>query len=104
MRNKLQTETARTFNTRDYQLVKGKCKKLTDRNQGYLVSSEPSTPTTSSPGYLNTLEKQDSDSKSYHMMLIEDFKKDTNKSLKEIQENTGKLVEDIKEEIKKKQP
>jgi hypothetical protein len=31
------------------------------------------------------LEKQDSDLKSLFMMMIEDFKKDTNKSLKEIQ-------------------
>jgi hypothetical protein len=38
------------------------------------------------------------DLKSYFMMLIEDFKKDINNSLKEIQENTGKEVEDFKEE------
>ena len=31
------------------------------------------------------------------MMLIEGFKKDINRSLKEIQENTGKLVEALKE-------
>jgi hypothetical protein len=29
-------------------------------------------------------------------MMVEYFKKDVNKSLKEIQENTGKEVEDIK--------
>jgi hypothetical protein len=33
------------------------------------------------------------------MMMIEDFKKDINNSLKEIQENTGKQVEELKEEI-----
>jgi hypothetical protein len=32
------------------------------------------------------------------MMLIEDFKKDINNSLKEIQENTGKQVDVLKEE------
>jgi hypothetical protein len=32
------------------------------------------------------------------MMLIEDFKKEINNSLKEIQENTGKQVEALKEE------
>jgi hypothetical protein len=32
------------------------------------------------------------------MMMIEDFKKDINNSLKEIQVNTGKEVEDLKEE------
>ena len=31
-------------------------------------------------------------------MMIEDFKKDTNNSLKEMQENTGKQVESLKEE------
>ena len=31
-------------------------------------------------------------------MLIEDFKKDINSSLKEIQENTGKQVEALNEE------
>jgi hypothetical protein len=35
------------------------------------------------------------------MMIIEDFKKDKNKSLKEIQENTGKQVEAVKEETQK---
>jgi hypothetical protein len=49
-RNKLQPETARTRNTRDYQMVKGKHKNLANINQDYLASSEPSTPTTASPG------------------------------------------------------
>jgi hypothetical protein len=53
-RNKLQPETARTSNTRDYQMLKGKCKNLTNRYQDYLASSEPSIPTTVSPGYPNT--------------------------------------------------
>jgi predicted nucleic acid-binding Zn-ribbon protein len=35
------------------------------------------------------------------MMMIEDFKKDINNSLKEIQENTGKEVETLKEETPK---
>ena len=39
------------------------------------------------------LKKQDSDVKSYLMMLVEDFKKGINNSLKEIQENTAKQVE-----------
>jgi hypothetical protein len=38
----------------------------------------------------NTLEKEGVDLKSHFMMLIEDFKKDINNSLKEIQESTGK--------------
>jgi hypothetical protein len=43
-------------------------------------------PTIASPGYTNTHEKQDSDLKSYLIMLLEDFKKVINNSLKEIQE------------------
>jgi hypothetical protein len=35
------------------------------------------------------------------MMMIEDFKKDINNSIKEIEENTGKQVEALKEETQK---
>ena len=35
------------------------------------------------------------------MMMIKEFKKDINNSLKEIQENTGKQVEILKEEKQK---
>ena len=79
-------------------MARGKGKNISNRNQGYLASSEPSSPTTASPGYPNTPEKQDSDLKSHLMMMIEDFKKDINNSLKEIQENTGKQLEALKEE------
>jgi hypothetical protein len=82
-------------------MAKGKHKNLTNRNQDYLASSEPSTPTTVSPGYPNTPEKQDSDLKLYLMMLVEDFKKDINNSIKEIQENTAKQVEVLKQETQK---
>jgi hypothetical protein len=61
---------------------KVKYKNLTNRNQDYLASLAPSTSNKSSPGYLNTPEKQDSDLKSYLMMLVEDFKKGINNSLK----------------------
>jgi ABC-type oligopeptide transport system ATPase subunit len=81
--------------------VKGKCKNITNRNQDYLASSEPSTPTTGSPGYPNTSEKQDLDLKSYLRMLVQDFNKGINNSLKEIQENTAKQVEAFKEETQK---
>jgi F0F1-type ATP synthase membrane subunit b/b' len=43
-------------------------------------------------------EKENLNLKSYLMMLIEDFKKAINNSLKEIKENTGKQVEPLKEE------
>jgi hypothetical protein len=62
--------------------VRGKLKNLSNRNQGYFASSESSSPTTASPGYPNTLGKQDLDLKSYHLMMIEDFKKYINNSLK----------------------
>ena len=62
----------------------GKGKNISNRNQGYLASSEPNSPTIASPGYPNTGEKQDLDLKSLLMMVTEDFKKDINNSLKEI--------------------
>jgi hypothetical protein len=99
-------------------MSKGKCKNLITRNQEHSPSSEPSTPNTASPGYPNTHKKQDSDLKSYLMMVVEDFKKGINhskkyrrtllnrqkplkrkhkKSLEELQENTAKQVEVLKE-------
>jgi hypothetical protein len=67
-------------------MVKGKHKNLTNRNQDHSASSEPSIPTTTNPGYPNTPKKQDLDLKSYLVMLVENFKKGINNSLKEIQE------------------
>jgi hypothetical protein len=95
-RDKPQSETARPANTRDNQVARGKGKNLSNRNQGYLASSETSSLTTASPGYSKTPQKQDSDLKSHLMMMIGDFKKDINNSLKETQENTGKQVEALK--------
>jgi hypothetical protein len=71
-----------------------KHKIISNRNQGYLA---PGSPTIESPGYPNTPERQDSDLKSLPMM-IEDIKKYINNSLKEIQENTDKQLEALKEE------
>jgi hypothetical protein len=99
-RNKLQPETTRISNTKDYQIVKGKCKNLTKMNKKCLASSEQITPNTVSPEYPNTLEKQDSDIKS-HLMILEDFKKDINYSLREIQKNTAKQIEALKEKTQK---
>ena len=78
-------------------MVKGKHKNLTNRNHHHSPSAERSTPTSASPGYPNTPKKQDSDLKSYLMMLVEDFKKGINNSLKEILENTAKPIEVLKE-------
>ena len=63
-------------------MVKGKHKNLINRNQDHSPSSEPSTPTSASPGHPNTPEKLDLDLKAYLMMMIEDIKKDFNNSKK----------------------
>ena len=76
----------------------GKHKKRSNRNLGYLASSEPNSLTIASPGYTITPEKQDMDLKSLLMIMMEDFKKEINNPLKEIQENTGKQIEALKEE------
>jgi hypothetical protein len=81
-RKNLQSETERPSTTRDNQIAKGKHKKLTNRNQDYLATSELSLPTKASRGFPNTPEKQDVDVKSYLMMLMEDFKKNINNSFK----------------------
>jgi hypothetical protein len=100
-RDKPRSETARPANTRVNQMARDTDKNISNRNQGCLASSEPISPTTVSPEYPNTPEEQDSDLKSHLMMMIEEFKKGINNSLKEIQEDTGKQVEALKEETQK---
>ena len=78
----------------------GKHKNRSNRNQVYLASSEPKSPTIASPAYIITPEKQDSDLKSFLTMIIEDFKKDLNNSLLKIQ-STGKQVETTRGETQK---
>jgi archaellum component FlaC len=78
-------------------MAKGKCKNLTKRNQDHSPSSEPSTPTSTSPGHHNTPEKLDPDLKAYFIMMVENIKKGFNNSLKEIQENTAKELQVLKE-------
>ena len=48
------------------------------------------------PGFMKSPEKQDSDLKSYLMMLVDDFREGINYSFKEIQDNTAKHVEVLK--------
>ena len=55
-------------------MVKGTSKNLTNRNQDYSAISEPSTPTTASPGYPNIPDKKDLDFKPQLMVMREDFK------------------------------
>jgi hypothetical protein len=54
-----------------------------------------------SPGHTNTPKKLDLDLKAYLMMMVEYIKKDFNNSLKEIQKNTAKQEEHLKEEAQK---
>ena len=45
------------------EITRGKHKIISNRNQGYLTSSEPNSPNTASPGNTIIPEKQDSDLK-----------------------------------------
>jgi hypothetical protein len=78
-------------------MVKGKCKNITNRNQDHSPPSETSIPTSASHGHPNTPEKLDLDLKAYRMIMVEDIKKDFNNSVKEIQENTAKELQVLKE-------
>lgn len=82
-------------------MARGKHRILSNRNQDYLASSEHSFPTKESTEYPNTPGKQDLDLKSHFMIMMEDFKRDVNNSLKEMQDNTNKEVETLKENIQK---
>ena len=57
-------------------MARGKHKNICNRKQYNLASSEPSCPSTASPGYPHIREKQDSYLKSYLMKMIEDLKED----------------------------
>ena len=83
MRDRLQSDTARTVNTTDNQMARGKHKNISNRNQYYFTTSKPSSPLTASSGYPNTPELQQSDLNPHLMKKIENFKKDINNSLKE---------------------
>jgi exonuclease III len=52
-------------------MAKGKCKNFTNRNQDHSSSSEVNTTNTASPGYPNTLERQDSDVKVWKTIFQE---------------------------------
>jgi hypothetical protein len=67
-------------------MAKGKHKNIINRSQCSLAPSEPSSPTTASPGYSITPEEQESDFKSSFMKMIEASKEGINNFLKE----TGK--------------
>ena len=82
-------------------MARGWCNIISNRIQCNSAPSEPSSLTTASPGHLNTPKKQTSDLKFHLMKMISAFKEDINNPLKEIQENTGKHVEALKETTNK---
>jgi hypothetical protein len=81
-------------------MVKDKCKNLTKRNQDHSPSSEPSTPTSASPGHPNIPKKLDPDLKAYLMMMVEDIKKDFNNSLKKYRRTLIKRYKSLKKNRK----
>ena len=80
-------------------MVGDKHKNRSNRNQGYLASSEPNSPTIASARYTITPEKQGMDLKSLFIKNIGDYKKDRNNCLKEIQKNTCKQVKELNKTI-----
>jgi hypothetical protein len=80
--DRLQSVIVRAGSNRENQMAGGNHKNINNRYQGYLASSEPNSPTMASPKYTITSEKQDMDLKSLLMMMMEDYKKDINNSLK----------------------
>ena len=77
-------------------MAKRKCKYITNNKQGNIASSEPNSPTTAIPSFPNTPKKQDLNIKSHLIMLIEDFNKYVNHSLKEVQENLSQQLKAFK--------
>ena len=74
-------------------------KEHNQQEPGQYDTSKAQLLTTVSPGYpFNTTETQDNYLKSNLTEMIEAFKEELNKSLKEIQENTIKQIEVFKEE------
>ena len=62
IRDKSQSETTRSANTRDKHMVKGKGKNISNRKLSGMIRTQFSR-ITASPGYLKIPEKQDSDLK-----------------------------------------
>jgi len=57
-------------------MARGKHRNPSNRNQDYMASSEPNSPTKANTEYPNTPEEQDLDLKSQLIKMLEDFKKD----------------------------
>jgi len=53
-------------------MARGKRRNPSNRNQEYMASLEPNSPTKANMEYPNAPEKQDLDSKSYLIMMLEE--------------------------------
>jgi hypothetical protein len=62
-----------------------------------MIRSEHSYPITANSGYRNTIKVQENDLKSNLIKMIEAFKEEMSKSLKEVQENIIKQLEAFKD-------
>jgi len=71
-------------------VTRGQHRNIINQSQGTVAPPEPSDPATASPGCFNTAEAQENDLKYNFMTMVESFKEEINKSLKEAQENTIK--------------
>ena len=76
-------------------MAKGQHKNTVNNGQGNTAPKELNYVTTASPGHPNTAEAQENDLQSNLIKMIEAFKEETNKSLKEIQENIIKQVKEM---------
>ena len=76
-------------------MAEGQHKNTTNKSQDNMAPPEHNCPTAASPGYPNTTITEEDDLKSNFITMIEAFKEEINKSLKEIQENTIKQLKDI---------
>ena len=56
-------------------MVRGNHKNISNRNQDYLASSEPSSPNTASPEYPRA-PKSKTQIKKSHLIMMKDFKKE----------------------------
>jgi hypothetical protein len=93
--------------TRNNQMAKGQHNNTTRKSQGNMAPPGPSYLTTASAGYLNTAKAQKDDCKPSLVRIIEAFKEEMNKFLKEIQGNTikqemNKTIQDMEVEQQRK--
>jgi len=81
-------------------MARGKHRNPSNKNQDYMASSEPNSPTKANIEYPNTPEKQYLDLKSHLTMVMEYFKKDIKSPLREMQENTVNIKKPLERKHK----